>query len=164
MKSLDPNHLVGVNSTGSFDSQYPEYQQTWYHVFDVPSLDFVEFEENAAPVASPEDYALDERAHRVLSLGKPVINLVVMPIYSPSDPTCTDYAWQARFIRSFALRNFEAGMSAISVTSWASDLAPWLPDFDICVIKTDSTSPIPEVMLEIASQLNPPLGFVRISP
>jgi mannan endo-1,4-beta-mannosidase len=170
VRSLDPNHLVGVNSTGSFDSQYPEYRQTWYHVFDVPSLDFVEFEENAAAVTSPEDYALDERALGVLSLGKPVINLVVMPIYSPSDPTCTDYVWQARFIHAFALRNYEAGMSAISVTSWASDLAPWLPDFDICIIKTDSTVPIPEVMLEIASQLNvpgypnPPLHFVGTSP
>jgi hypothetical protein len=170
VKSLDPNHLVGVNSTGSFDSQYPGYWQTWYEVFDVPSLDFVEFEENAAPVINPEDYVVSEWTLRILSLGKPTFNLVVMPIYSPSEPTCTDYVWQARFIRSFAFRNYEAGVSGISVTSWASDLAPWLPDFDICIIKTDSTAPIPEVLLDIAGQLNipgypnPPLDFVRISP
>jgi hypothetical protein len=170
VKSMDPNHLVGVNSNGSFDSQYPDYWENWYEVFNVPSLDFIEFEENAAPVKNPEDYVFDKWTRKVLSLGKPVVNLVVMPIYSSDEPTCTDNVWQAKFIHSFALRNYEAGISGISVTSWASDLAPWLPDFDICIIKTDSTVPIPEFLLDIANQLNipgyptPPLDFVRISP
>jgi len=135
VKSLDANHLVGVNFNGSFDSQYPGYWQTWYEVVGVPSLDFLEYEENAQPVVNPEDYVVYEWTPKILSLGKPIINLVVMPIYSSSEPTCTDNIWQANFIRAFALRNYEAGVSGVSVTSWASDLAPWLPDFDLCIIK-----------------------------
>lgn len=169
VKTLDPNHLVGVNSNGAIDYQERDVWQ-WYEIFDVPSLDFIEYEENAVSVEAPEDYVVDEWTPKFISLGKPIFNLVVMPIYSPTESTCTDYVWQARFIRSFALRNYEAGVSGISVTSWASDLAPWLPDFDTCSIKTDSTVPIPEVLQEIANQLNipgypyPPLDFVRVSP
>ncbi len=169
MKALDPNHLVGVSSTGAIDYE-DRHDWPWYEVFDVPSLDFIQIEENAASVDSPEDYSIDEWTPKFISLGKPLINIVVMPIYSTSDSTCTDLDWQARFIRAFALRNFEAGVAGIPVSSWASDLAPWLPDFDICITKTDSMTPIPEAILDIANQLNipgypnPPLNFVRISP
>jgi hypothetical protein len=170
VKSLDPNHLVGINFGGSFDSQFPDFWEKGFDVFNATSLDFFEFEEKAQPVENPEYYLVSEWTQKILSLGKPVFNLVVMPIYSSSEPTCTDNVWQAKFIRAFAERNYEAGVSGITVTSWASDLAPWLPDFDLCVIKTDSMSPIPETIMDIANHLNipgypnPPLDFVRISP
>ncbi len=169
VKDLDPNHLVGANSNGAIDYTDRDNWE-WHEIFDIPSLDFVEIEENAVPVDDPEHYLVNEVTPKFISLGKPIISLVVMPIYSLEEPTCIDYVWQARFIQSFALRNYETGVSGISVTSWASDLAPWLPDFDICIIKTDSTVPIPGVLLEIADQLNipgypyPPLDFVMTSP
>lgn len=168
IKSLDANHPVGVMFTGAVSQLDSE---NWYDVFDTPSLDFLEFEDYAKPVEDPANYQyhVDVSTIKLLSLGKPVITMLAPPDTLPSGPTCTDIEWQATTISARSSLNLDASVAGIVIHLWMSDLIP-IPPFDICRAKTDSMTPIRNVLLDLANQLNipgypnPPLDFVRISP
>jgi hypothetical protein len=167
IKSLDPNHLVSVMFTGGV---YQIDSEKWYTMFASPSLDFLEFEDDAKPVENPDDYQyhVSPSTIKLLSLGKPVVTMLAPPDTTISGSTCLDIKWQADFVHTYAFPNLDAGVSGIVIHLWMTDLIP-IPPYDICRAKTDSMIPYPEALLKLANQLNipgypdPPLGFVRIS-
>jgi hypothetical protein len=167
VKSLDPNHLVSIMFTGGVEQIDSE---KWDTMFDSPSLDFLEFEDDAKPVENPADYPYDvsPATIKLLSLDKPVVTMLAPPDSSLSGPTCLDVEWQANFVHTYAFPNLDAGVAGIVIHLWMSDLIP-IPAFDICRAKTDSMTPYRNALLNLANQLNipgypnPPLDFVRIS-
>jgi hypothetical protein len=130
VKSMDPNHLVTIFTTGGIGAYYTE----WTEPFNVPSLDFIYAEDadmralNYFPQLPAAEYPLP-----LLALRKPlVIGISFTSGVWNGTNICGDTSLQTDLLRQ-ALDFYESqGITGQIIQSWGSAHYPWIPDFAPC--------------------------------
>lgn len=166
IKSLDPNHLVTVFTTGAIGT----LGEDWLQALNVPALDFIYAEDadlrilNYFPGHDAASYSL-----KLLNLNKPVVMMLSFTSGMwDQESICSDYAWQAQMLSTALSRYFEVGANGVTVFSWGSDRYPSVPSFDRCYNYTASNQTVTQKLREVAQSINPlgdprsPLRFVGV--
>lgn len=159
LKSLDPNHLVGINTTTAISTFSDILNQRWEPIIEQPSLDFVEVEDaEARIILHPEwMYTIDE----MYAVGKPVVTMLSYT-GGDIDPAkyCTDYPWQAQTMGQVAGLYLKKGAAGLSVFSWRPTTIV-APEFDRCysydAVNTDMVGMFQSIASRLGEQNTPPV-------
>ncbi len=171
-KSLDPNHLVAIGTTGAIVPPLPPSNSPqalnsddWLVAFDVPALDFLYVEDAEARILHLHPgYGPDRYPLKLFALGKPVVmNLSFTSGLWDLERIGGDYVWQASTLREEAERYFEVGASGVVISGWGSALArdmykTYLSESDLLFLYDIDNEPIVSALKEIAAEfdtLNP---------
>ena len=164
VKSVDSRHLVGIMAVGSISILAGN---EWPKMLDATNIDFIEAEDE--DIRFKNTYG-SGWSLRLLQLKKPFFVMTqFLYLGKTRDEVCYDYPWMANYLKTVFAQYLEVGAGGVSIFYWASDLYPYLPDFDPCFNITDSIEPVDKVLLETSSELNalgypfPPLDFVSVS-
>lgn len=116
VKSLDPNHLVSINTTAAVDA-FDGLGEDWKPILQVPALDYFEAEDAEARIVNNfnQMYTFDA----MYLLGKPV---VAMLSYTGGGVDrakyCNDYSWQASMMQQVADLYMTKGAAGFTIFSW----------------------------------------------
>lgn len=162
IKTLDPNHLVSLNTTGGID-EFHILKQGWRPILQAPALDFIEFEDAEARI---RDHPIEMPViDTVYTLNKPVVMMLSLTGGEVDrDKYCTDYQWQADAYRQVVDLYLEKGAAGFSIFSWrSSQNSNWE-----CYSYNINTPEVIQAMQDISNKLGPlnvppqPLGFVKL--
>jgi hypothetical protein len=167
IKSLDPNHLVTINTTATMDN-FDQLNQDWTPIFKAPALDFIEVEDAEARA---RDYPNDmQMFDKIFSLGKPVVIFLAYDNDQVKNVNvCNDYQWQADATRQLSDIYLKKGVAGIMINYWrATTYTSPIPD-DICFGYSVDNPAILQALQDVSAKLGDknippnPLDFVGLN-